>query len=261
MQRSPSTSEPLDPAFERDKFLLRQKLLAISEKYFVFDENNKPILFAMRPAKTGAKLLAVFGGLFVMAIIIYLAISITTHFKDPTTKAMLVGSSFVVGLFGWIIVAVALSPKRHLKIFKDESRREELIEVKQINKFQLFKARYEIYDNRHNLLARLQKNYLHDFFRKRWTCFSPDGSILCTVKEDSIMLSLLRRMFGTLLGALRTNYVFLTGTLQSDVVGKFDRKFTIFDRYVLDMTADQGHLIDRRIAVAIGVMLDTGEKR
>jgi len=63
------------------------------------------------------------------------------------------------------------------------------------------------------------------------------------------------------LGALRTNYIFLTGSLQADVVGKFDRKFTIFDRYVLDMSADQRHLIDRRIALAIGVMLDTGDRR
>ena len=261
MQKSSSTSGPLDPAFERDKLLLRQKLLTISEKYYVFDENNKKILFAMRPAKNAAKVLAVLAGLFAMIVIIYVAVSITTHFKDPTTKSILVGSSFLVGLFGWFIVAVALSPKRHLKIFKDESRRGKLLEVKQISKFHFFTGRYEIYDKRNNLLARLQKNYLYDIIRKRWTCFLPDGSVLCTVKEDSIMLSLLRRIFGTMLGALRTNYIFLTGTLQADVVGKFDRKFTIFDRYVLDMSADQRHLIDRRIALAIGVMLDTGDRR
>jgi len=261
MQTSSSTSQPIDPAFERDKFLLRQKLLTVSEKYYVLDEKNKKILFAMRPAKTAAKVLAVLAGLFVMIVIIYLAISLTTHFKDPTTKSILVGSSFLVGLFGWFVVAVALSPKRHLKIFKDESQRGKLLEVKQITKFHFFNARYEIHDKRNNLLASLQKNYLHDTFRKRWTCYLPDGSTLCTVKEDSIALSLARRIFGTMLGALRTNYIFLTGSLQADVVGKFDRKFTIFDRYVLDMSADQRHLIDRRIALAIGVMLDTGDRR
>ena len=261
MQTRPSTSEPLDPSFERDKFLLRQKLLTISEKYYVFDENNKKILFAMRPSGSGTNALAVFAGLLAMVVIIYVAVTMASHFKDPTTKAMLVGFSIIVGFFAWIIVAVALSAKRHLKIFKDESRRGKLLEVKQINKFHFFTGRYEIYDKRNNLLARLEKNYLYDIIRKRWTCFLPDGSILCTVKEDSIALSLARRIFGTMLGALRTNYIFLTGTLQVDVVGKFDRKFTIFDRYVLDMSADQRHLIDRRIALAIGVMLDTGEKR
>jgi hypothetical protein len=31
--------------------------------------------------------------------------------------------------------------------------------------------------------------------------------------------------------------------------------------YVLDMSADPQHLMDRRIALALGVMLDTGERR
>ena len=45
------------------------------------------------------------------------------------------------------------------------------------------------------------------------------------------------------------------------MIGEFNRKFTILDRYVLDMTADPAHELDRRIALALGVMLDTGERR
>jgi hypothetical protein len=45
------------------------------------------------------------------------------------------------------------------------------------------------------------------------------------------------------------------------VIGEFNRKFTILDRYVLDLTADPGRNLDRRIALALGVMLDTGERR
>ena len=39
-----------DPAFNRDKFLLRQKAIAISEKYYVWDEQGDKILFVLRPA-------------------------------------------------------------------------------------------------------------------------------------------------------------------------------------------------------------------
>ena len=50
-------------------------------------------------------------------------------------------------------------------------------------------------------------------------------------------------------------------TKREDVIGEFKRKFTILDRYVLDMTSDPQRLMDRRIALALGVMLDTGERR
>ena len=38
-----------------------------------------------------------------------------------------------------------------------------------------------------------------------------------------------------------------------EVVGQFNRKFTIVDRYVLDMSPDQMKSIDRRTALALGV--------
>ena len=45
------------------------------------------------------------------------------------------------------------------------------------------------------------------------------------------------------------------------VVGEFNRKFTILDRYVLDLSNDSTRALDRRVALAMGVMLDTGERR
>ena len=77
--------------------------------------------------------------------------------------------------------------------------------------------------------------------------------------EDSIVLSLLRRVLGPLFGVLRTNFVIQRP--RGDVIGEFNRKFTLRDRYVLDMTADAEHTLDRRIAFALGVMLDSGERR
>jgi len=67
-------------------------------------------------------------------------------------------------------------------------------------------------------------------------------------------LALLRRLFGPFFGILRTNFVIYSGKTERVMVGEFNRKFTLLDRYVLDMTADTNRLIDRRIAVAIGVM-------
>jgi hypothetical protein len=45
------------------------------------------------------------------------------------------------------------------------------------------------------------------------------------------------------------------------LLGEFNRKFTLLDRYVLDLSRDRSNYLDRRIAIALGVMLDTGERR
>jgi hypothetical protein len=79
-------------------------------------------------------------------------------------------------------------------------------------------------------------------------------------REDSIILSLLRRLLGPLFGFLRTNFI-IQAQGSEDVLGEFKRKFTILDRYVLDMSADPQRTVDRRVALALGVMLDTGERR
>src|SRR3712207_5486385 len=53
-----SPTSQADPAFDRDVFLLRQKALAISEKYTVSDEAGAPIVFVERPAHLLRNLLA-----------------------------------------------------------------------------------------------------------------------------------------------------------------------------------------------------------
>ena len=40
----------LNPAFARDKFLLKQKHFSFSEKYYVWDEQGEVILFIERPS-------------------------------------------------------------------------------------------------------------------------------------------------------------------------------------------------------------------
>jgi hypothetical protein len=109
-------------------------------------------------------------------------------------------------------------------------------------------------------LAVLRKTYLHNVVRKRWYVQGPGGEPLAMAIEDSIVLSLLRRVLGPFFGFLRTNFVLVRGR-DDETFGEFNRKFTLLDRYVLDLSADTARAFDRRVAVALGVMLDTGERR
>lgn len=250
-----------DPAFERDVFLLRQQMLKISEKYDVGDEQGNKLIFVERPAH----LLRNLGAVLAVIVILIAGISMLAALADATpagsaVRGWLTAVGLVVTLVGAIAAGIALSVKRHVTFYRDESKRERLLDVLQDKKFQPITMTYTVRDARGRPLARLGKNWLYNMVRKRWYVWAPDGHVLFLAKEDSVILSLLRRFLGPLFGLLRTNFIFLPAGTE-DVIGEFKRKFTILDRYVLDMTADPRRLMDRRIALALGVMLDTGERR
>ena len=155
---------------------------------------------------------------------------------------------------------MSLRPLRHVTVYRDESRAEVVLRVLQDQRVALLTRTYTVLASRGEPIAKLRKTYIHNVVRKRWYVEALDGRTLAMAIEDSIVLSLLRRILGPLFGILRTNFVLVRGADQ-EVVGEFNRKFTLLDRYVLDLSADPGRTFDRRVALALGVMLDTGERR
>ena len=251
-----------DPVFGRDKFLLAQKHFSINEKYVVNDEAGRPIIFVERPTHLFRQLLAL-GGVIVAVVVWWMVIGgLVTAVGGEEGESPLAGLLSLLGFFGMIpiivLVAAALSPKRHVSFYTDESMSNKVLEVLQDHKLQIIYATYTVRDNVGRTLATFRKSFLFDIFRKKWECTGPSGQPLFEAREDSILLSLLRRVLGPFFGLLRTNFVFERG---DQILGEFNRKLTILDHYVLDMTRDTRRSIDRRIALAMGVMLDTGERR
>ena len=79
-------------------------------------------------------------------------------------------------------------------------------------------------------------------------------------RQGRLRPSLLLRQFGSrMFGALKTNFILLQGETEN-VIGEFNRKINILNRYALDLKADPTQSLDRRVAVAIGVILDMDEK-
>jgi hypothetical protein len=183
-----------------------------------------------------------------------------TPFGHTAVGGVIVGLGILVFVIGAPIIGVLLSVKRHVTFYRDQSKREKLLDILQDKKFQPITMTYTVRDARARPIAKFGKNWLFNVIRKRWYVWAPNGTLLFLAKEDSVILSLLRRFLGPLFGILRTNFIFLPAGTE-DVIGEFKRKFTILDRYVLDMTSDPQNLMDRRIALALGVMLDTGERR
>lgn len=251
-----------DPAFARDLFLLDQRHFSLNDVYTVADKDGAPIMFVERPVYALLRLFAAGCGVaagflhFMLAALLYGAAK-RAGLPMPALAALLLWSyaGSVLALFA---VAMALSPRRHINIYRDERRTEVLLRVKQDYRVPLFTASYTVTDPAGAYVARIYKKRLRNIFRKRWYCAAPDGSLAFCAREDSMILSILRRFLLGFFGLLRTDYVIYG---RAGFAGEFNRRMTLQDRYVLDLKADSLRALDRRAVLAAGVLLDTGEGR
>jgi hypothetical protein len=251
-----------DPVFDRDVFLLRQKAMAINEKYAVSDEQGQQLLFVERPAHFFRNLLAIFGAIaaFLGILVGSAALQVFLTQREWTTLAgILTPVAVVVAFVSLFVVGTVLSKKRHVTFYRGQQKGEKVLDILQFKKFEFFTSTFIIRDAKGAPLGKAKKNLFTNLIRKKWRLMTLGGKDILVAKEDSIILSLLRRVLGPLFGLLRTNFVFEDGAGRH--VGEFQRKATILDRYALDMRADLSRNVDRRLALALGVLLDTGERR
>jgi len=248
----------VDLGFDRDVFLLRERLLSISSKYEVQAADGAPILYVERPTFLLRAVLAYAAGTLASMVMIVWLSTLVRSVGEEIGGLLIIGALVLVpGTF--VVVSTSLRPRRHVTVYRNESRAEIVLRVLQDQRFAVLTRTYTVVTTAGEALARLRKRYIHNVIRKRWYVETPAGTVFALAIEDSIVLSLLRRVLGSLFGLLRTNFVltYPDGT----VLGEFNRKFTILDRYVLDLTGDPQRHLDRRIALALGIMLDTGERR
>jgi hypothetical protein len=265
-RRAGPAPRPPDEAFDRDLFLMRQEI-AVSERYVVSDDQGNQLLYVVRPAHFFRNMIAIFAGLgaamfgFVL-VGVAAAFALPPDLPDDSPLLSAVGLiAMLVGAAAGLFVGMWLSKKRHVTFYRgtDESGPKAL-EVIQNHKVRFPTHTFTVLDENGRTLGVLSKNYLYNIFRKQWGVAGPAGRPLCVVREDSIILSLLRRFLGPLFGLLRTNFVFFQFGTDREL-GEFKRKMTLLDRYVFDMSADRTRSLDRRLAVATAVMLDSAERR
>ena len=256
---APNPASAGNSIFSRDIFLLRQKHLAISEKYAVWSEDGTPILFVERPAHLLRNLLALLAGV-AAGIAVFTFFGMTFGLMPESVRSGYILMGALLGVAAIIAVYVMLEQKRHVEFYEDESKKCKVLRVIQDKKIELINATYTVMDATGNKIGTFRKNHLRGIIRKHWECSDCRGVPLFVAHEDSIVHALLRRLIGPLFGLLRLKFIFCD-VENGSVLGEFDRSFTILDRYVLNMSRDAENRIDRRLALAMGVMLDTGERR
>ncbi|MHA2202353.1 MAG: hypothetical protein ACW991_01570 [Candidatus Hodarchaeales archaeon] len=162
--------------------------------------------------------------------------------------------------------------KTHMHVFPgDPKSTPEIITIKDLSSFDLW-ASFDVLDNETNQnLGRAKRNFWSSLIRENWTIWDGSGNVIGKVKARSLLKCILRNprwipiiggIFELFSWLIRLQFdIYLIQNGEEVKVGEFNRKRTIGDKYILDLTTDTERRFNRKFAVALAILLDSAEQR
>jgi hypothetical protein len=153
--------------------------------------------------------------------------------------------------------------KEEIRFFADEAETQELFQIKARTWIDTGGSKYDVVDAHEGNIGLLEHVFGKSLFRSTWRISTPEGEEIAIAHERSQPLAILRRVIDFVpdvggLIPIPYNFDILAG---GQVIGKMDRKFQLRDRYVLDLSGDTDKTLDRRLAIALAIGLDTLQNR
>jgi uncharacterized protein YxjI len=152
--------------------------------------------------------------------------------------------------------------KEDIGFYADEAETQLLFRIKARSMIDIG-GRYDVTDAVGARIGVLEKVFGKSLLRSTWRILGPDEQEVAVAQERSVPMAILRRAidfvpdFGGLIPIPYNFDIHVNG----DLVGRMDRKFQLRDRYVLDLSGDTEKGIDRRLAIALAIGLDTLQNR
>jgi uncharacterized protein YxjI len=152
--------------------------------------------------------------------------------------------------------------KEDIGFYADEAETQLLFRIKARSMIDIG-GRYDVTDASGARIGVVEKVFGKSLLRSTWRILDAGEQELAVVQERSVPMAILRRAIDFVpdVGGfipIPYNFDFL---VDGNVVGRMDRKFQLRDRYVLDLAGDQEKRIDRRLAIAMAIGLDTLQNR
>jgi uncharacterized protein YxjI len=156
-----------------------------------------------------------------------------------------------------------LAVKENIRFFADEAEKEELFAIQARSWLDTGGSRYDVNDARDGKIGVLEHIFGKSLLRSTWRVANAQEEEVAIARERSQAMAILRRGIDFVpdvggLIPIPYNFDILAG---ERVIGRMDRKFQLRDRYVLDLSADGEKLLDRRLAIALAIGLDTLQNR
>jgi len=254
------TAPSLDPIFLHNKYWLPHRLTLEGNANVILNEEGKKILFFERSKHVGRNFWV--AGLcgVVFLILSICVISFSKYLPSYFSMFHLVTQILGVALAGLIalVIGFLLHPRRHITFFRDEARKKSIFRVFQDKKILFPNITYTILTMEYEILATMKKNYLSNKFQIRWEVFTTGRKLWFILREVSSTISWGYRIIEGFYSILIPDVVFFWQKTR-EKIGILRSKSRFKNYWCLDLTKDSKIRIDRRVAIAVAVLLATGE--
>ena len=156
-----------------------------------------------------------------------------------------------------------LAIKEHIRFCADEAETNELFHIQAQTWLDTGGSRYDVVAADEGKIGILHHVFGKSLLRSTWNVENALGEQIAVARERSQAMAFLRRAIDFVpdvggLIPIPYNFEIVAG---EQVLGGMDRKFQLRDRYVLDLSGDTGKALDRRLAIALAIGLDTLQNR
>jgi uncharacterized protein YxjI len=153
--------------------------------------------------------------------------------------------------------------KERIGFFADDGETQELFHIKARSILDTGGSRYDVVDAGGESFGLLEHLFKQSLLRSTWRISDPAGQEIALAQERSLPMAILRRAidfvpdYGGLIPIPYNFDILVSGR----VAGTMNRKFKLRDQYVLDLSGDAEKALDRRLAIALAIGLDTLQNR
>jgi hypothetical protein len=154
-----------------------------------------------------------------------------------------------------------LAVREDIRFYADEQETQELFRIKARSLFDIGGARYDVFagDERIGLLEHV---FGKSLIRSTWRVLDSQEQQVAVAQERSVPMAIARRLVDFVPYGEWVPIPYNFDLLVDDrAVGHLNRKFQLRDRYVLDLSGDTDRRLDRRLAIALAIGLDTLQNR
>jgi hypothetical protein len=140
--------------------------------------------------------------------------------------------------------------REDIRVYSDESKTNELLTIKTQQIIDMSPT-FDVVETTTGAKAgSLKRKGWKSILRDEWEIYDSAGMLIGKVEEDSVLFAILRRFLTNL---IPQRYHF---TIGGQVSGSFQQHFNPFlYRATMDLSSDSSQRLDRRIALAAGILL------
>jgi uncharacterized protein YxjI len=156
-----------------------------------------------------------------------------------------------------------LAIKERIGFFADEAETQEVFHIQARTWLDTGGSKYDVVAGDGTQIGLLEHLFKQSLMRTTWRISDGDGTEVAVAQERSLPMAILRRAidfvpdYGGLI-PIPYNFDLL---FDGRVAGTMNRKFKLRDQYVLDLSGDPEKALDRRLAIALAIGLDTLQNR